>query len=55
MLCRDRESWINVSKLIFYLFFLSLKDCLFEMVLLCALSQRKKLKDLIKNKEIKKG
>jgi len=45
----EKEDWINASKLIFEFKGLSL-----EMALLCALSQRKNLKILTKNKEIKK-
>ena len=45
----EKEDWIKASKLIFEFKGLSL-----EMALLCALSQRKNLKILTKNKEIKK-
>jgi len=45
----EKEDWIKASKLVFEFKGLSL-----EMALLCALSQRKNLKILTKNKEIKK-
>lgn len=45
----EKEDWIKASKLVFEFKRLSL-----EMALLCALSQRKNLKILTKNKEIKK-
>ena len=45
----EKEDWIKASKLVF-----EFKGLSIELGLLCALSQRKNLKILTKNKEIKK-
>ncbi len=45
----EKEDWIRASKLVF-----EFKRLSIELVLLCALSQRKNLKILTKNKEVKK-
>ncbi len=45
----EKEDWIKASKIVF-----EFKGLSIELGLLCALSQRKKLKILTKNKEIKK-
>ena len=45
----EKEDWIKASKLV-----LEVKDLSIELGLLCALSQRKNLKILTKNKEVKK-
>lgn len=45
----EKEDWIKASKIIF-----EVKGLPLEMGLLCALSQRKNLKILTKNKEVKK-
>lgn len=45
----EKEDWIKASKLVF-----EFKGLPLEVSLLCALSQRKNLKILTKNKEIKK-
>lgn len=44
-----KEDWIKASKLVF-----EFKGLSIELGLLCALSQRKNLKILTKNKEVKK-
>ena len=46
----EKEDWIKASKIVFEVKGLSL-----ELGLLCALSQRKNLKILTKNKEVKKS
>ena len=45
----EREDWIKASRIVF-----EFKGLSIELGLLCALSQRKNLKILTKNKEIKK-
>ena len=45
----EKEDWIKASKIVFEFKGLSLEESL-----LCALSQRKNLKILTKNKEVKK-
>jgi len=45
----EKEGWIKISKIIF-----EFKRFFLEESLLCALSQRKNLKTLTKNKEVKK-
>ena len=45
----EKEDWIKASKIVF-----EFKGLSIELGLLCALSQRKNLKILTKNKEIKK-
>lgn len=45
----EKEDWIKASKLVF-----EFKSLSIELGLLCALSQRKNLKILTKNKEVKK-
>ena len=45
----EKEDWIEASKIVF-----EFKGVSIELGLLCALSQRKNLKILTKNKEIKK-
>ncbi len=46
----EKEDWIKASKIVF-----EFKGLSIELGLLCALSQRKNLKILTKNKEVKKS